>query len=93
MDHNGYLSLLSGDLVSAGSDGLPEPGPGVASPRIVEIDVPDRGRMRITYEAMQHRHYRSSHWSWRAVWADQCSGAGSMPNSSHQPASTAMPRA
>ena len=66
--HNGILAWVPGQIVSAGSKGLPPAGPGL-QPQIVQVDVPDLGAVNVTYEAYQYNHRRSPMWSWRAVWA------------------------
>jgi len=70
-DRNGWLMRIPGDVIAAGSKGLPAASAAAASPREIEVDSPDLGRVRIRYEAKQFRHHRSSYWGWHAVWAER----------------------
>lgn len=70
--HNGYLLHVPGEVIAAGSATLPVPSenekhrPG----RTVEVDVPQLGKMRVTYMLKKYRHHKSSHWGWLATRAD-----------------------
>lgn len=68
---NGVLSRIGGQYIGGTADKLPPAQAGELPERQVVIDVPDLGRVRITYMLARHRHYRTERWSWRAVWADK----------------------
>lgn len=76
--HNGWLTYVGYEHNGLGSKTLPPPGPGVKSPQMVDMDVPDLGRVRITYEAWTYRHHKSSNWAWRATWADKIDDQGNV---------------
>jgi hypothetical protein len=69
--HNGWLGYVGGQHNAAGISGLPTAGPSVESPRIVEMDVPSLGRVRIRYETWSYRHRKTILWAWRATWCDK----------------------
>jgi hypothetical protein len=71
MDDNGILARVGGPFIASGMATLPpasdvEPG----TERTVELpDVPDLGRVVITYRAATFKHGRSRRWHWVAVRA------------------------
>ena len=77
--HNGILMHVPGQNISDGSSTLPKPSEAEKHKpeRKVEIDSPELGlRVRITYRLNTYRHYKSSYWSWSAVWADVVESPG-----------------
>lgn len=67
---NGLLAYVSGDLLGAAAATLPKAAEGEPERRQVDLDVPGRGRMRITYRLNTYRHGRSRRWHWVAERAD-----------------------
>jgi hypothetical protein len=69
---NGILARVGGDYVARGNKQLPTAGPGLleARRRVTVTGVPDLGDVAITYELKSHKHGRSRHWFWVAVFAE-----------------------
>jgi hypothetical protein len=72
-EKNGYLAYVGGQFISDGARQLPPPSEKEqARPeRVVTIEVPDLGAVRITYRLNTHRHGKSRHWHWLAVHAEE----------------------
>lgn len=64
---NGILRLVPGDMVGAPAIPARE---GQPSPQVIVVDVPDLGRVRITFKLDHYSHGRSKTWWWRPVRAD-----------------------
>lgn len=67
---NGVLGRVPGDIVGAAGRQLPPAREGELKQREVVVDVPDLGRVRITYRLASHKR-RSMHWFWNAERADR----------------------
>jgi hypothetical protein len=77
MDDNGILARVGGPFIASGMANLQpasevEPG----TERTAELNVPELGKITITYRAATFKHGRSRRWHWVAVRADS---AGSEP--------------
>lgn len=69
---NGILSWVPGDIVATASQQLPPVGSVQLNERHqAVVQVPDVGRVQITYRANEYRHGRSRHRHWQAVRADR----------------------
>lgn len=68
---NGILAKVPGDWISRGMQQLPPAGPELAAQavRVVQLQVPDLGAVRITYELRSHKRARSRSWFWAATHA------------------------
>lgn len=67
---NGILAFVSGAQVSQAMQGLPACGADQPAKMTADVDVPGRGRVRITFERKRYRHYRNTFWIWTASRAD-----------------------
>ena len=69
---NGILAFVGGSFVALGSQMLPKASAAESlNPRrSVVVDVPEHGRVRITYQISAYRHRRSHFWHWVAEFAE-----------------------
>lgn len=71
---NGVLPFVPGDLISDAMRSLPRAAADVQSPRVVQIEVPGRGLVNITFEVASYKKAKSVYWHWVAVRADLSNG-------------------
>ncbi|MDM0029641.1 hypothetical protein [Variovorax saccharolyticus] len=69
-DHRGILTQIRGMYIAAAQNTLPPAGPDQPEVLTADIEVPNFGRLRITFERMSHLHGRVRTWFWTAVFAE-----------------------
>jgi hypothetical protein len=68
---NGILNQARGSFVADACGILPSPrGAAQDEEATVDMEVPDLGLVRFTFQANTYRHGRSRHWHWKAVRAE-----------------------
>lgn len=69
---NGILAFVGGPFVALGSRMLPpaSAAESLSPRRSVVVDVPEYGRVRITYQLNSYRHRRNHFWHWVAEYAE-----------------------
>ena len=67
---NGILAKVPGQFIGMASQGLPSPETATDTRMSATIDADWAGRVRITYERRNHRHGKSSCWTWAAIYAE-----------------------
>lgn len=70
---NGILTQVGGQHIASASLQLPAASQAEQDEpqRTVTVEVPDLGRVRITFQLNTYRHGKSRHWHWLAVRADR----------------------
>lgn len=73
---NGILARVPGEYIAAGASTLPKAGADQEGElvRLVVVEVPDLGAVRISYRLRSYRHGRSRLWHWLAVRGDVVEG-------------------
>lgn len=69
---NGILTQVGGTFIAQGAQQLPRACEAEQheAQRVVSIEVPHLGLVRLTYQLNTYRHGRSRHWHWVAVRAE-----------------------
>lgn len=67
----GINAHLAAEYIGAGMRQLPTPGPAEKEPiRSVIVEVPQFGKVKITYKLSSYKHGRSRFWHWTLGRAD-----------------------
>ena len=68
---NGVLRLIPGQLIGAGSNSFPKPGPGQPETMDAVVDALDgRGMVRINYRLKENRHGKSPTRGWMPFFVE-----------------------